>query len=63
MPVLQVRMAAFTLLMLSNPPDRIWQSAAMRTWFEPRTHVASFVVSTLKTLANYRGPLRSLLQL
>ena len=59
----QVRLAAFTLLILSCPPDHVWQSVAARTWFEPRSHVASFVYTTFDTLASFRSPLRFLQKL
>ena len=54
---------AFTLLMLSCPPDAVWQSVAFRTWFEPSRHVATFVYTTLETLAGFRTPLRFLRKL
>jgi hypothetical protein len=60
---LQVRMAAFTLLMLSDPPEYIWQNIAIRTWFEPRSHVTSFIYTTLETLASFQSPVRFLRKL
>ncbi|XP_045027440.1 uncharacterized protein LOC116919379 [Daphnia magna] len=60
----QVRLAAFTLLMLSYPPIHVWQAVAARTWFEPRqSHVASFVFTTFDTLATLRSPQRFLQKL
>ena len=59
----QVRLGAFTLLMLSCPPDHVWQAVAVRTWFEPNQHVASFVFTTLDTLASFQTPLRFLQKL
>jgi Lipoprotein amino terminal region len=60
---LQVRMAAFTLLMLSDPPEYVWQNIAIRTWFEPRSHVTSFIYTTLETLASFQSPVRFLRKL
>ena len=56
-------MAAFTLLMLSDPPEYIWQNIAIRTWFEPRSHVTSFIYTTLETLASFQSPVRFLRKL
>lgn len=59
----KVRLGAFTLLMLSSPPDTVWQSVAARTWFEPSRHVATFVYTTLETLASFNTPQKFLREL
>jgi len=56
----EVRMAAFTLLILANPPAFRWQKMAVSTWFEPSAQVASFVYTTLYSLANDALPLENL---
>jgi hypothetical protein len=53
-------MAAFTLLILANPPAFRWQKMAASTWFEPSAQVASFVYTTLYSLANDALPLENL---
>lgn len=55
-------MAAFTLLILANPPAHQWQKIAVSTWFEPSAQVASFVYSTMYSLANNVMPLSNLKQ-
>ena len=56
----EVRMAAFTLLILANPPAYRWQRIAVSTWFEHSAQVASFVYTTLYSLAMDTQPLDNL---
>jgi len=56
----EVRMAAFTLLILANPPAYRWQRIAVSTWFEQSAQVASFVYTTLYSLAKDIQPLENL---
>ena len=53
-------MAAFTLLILANPPAYRWQRIAVSTWWEHSAQVASFVYTTLYTLAQNDHPLENL---
>ena len=53
---LQVRMAAFSLLVLANPPAFRWQKIAVSTWFEQNAQVASFVYTTFASLASIVHP-------
>jgi len=52
----EARMAAFSLLIYSDAPYATWQKAALRTWFEKDNQVNSFIVSTLKNLAQAEDP-------
>ncbi|EFX74857.1 hypothetical protein DAPPUDRAFT_323929 [Daphnia pulex] len=59
----EVRMAAFTLLILANPPAYRWQRIAVSTWFEHSAQVASFVYTTLSSLASNIEPVENLKEL
>ncbi|KAI9559672.1 hypothetical protein GHT06_013677 [Daphnia sinensis] len=59
----EVRMAAFTLLILANPPAYRWQRIAVSTWFEHSAQVASFVYTTLHSLASNIEPVENLKEL
>ncbi len=56
-------MAAFTLLILANPPAYRWQRIAVSTWFEHSAQVSSFVYTTLHSLASNIQPVENLKEL
>ena len=47
----EIRMAALSLLFLSNAPQNIWQRFAASTWMEPSKQVASFTYTLIKSLS------------
>ncbi|KAK2722943.1 hypothetical protein QYM36_003213, partial [Artemia franciscana] len=49
----QVRMGAFTLFVLSNPPIHRWFQIAFMTWFEPDSTVASFIYSSFSAMSKF----------
>ncbi|KAK2723052.1 hypothetical protein QYM36_003295, partial [Artemia franciscana] len=58
----QVRIAAFILLILGNPPIHRWQEFAISTWFERDMQVASFVYTTLKSLSAMKDPVPAMVE-
>lgn len=48
----EVRMAAMSLLFMSNAPQSIWQKFASSTWFEPNRQVAAFTRSLIESVTN-----------
>ncbi|XP_057375632.1 vitellogenin-2-like [Daphnia carinata] len=48
----EVRMAAMSLLFMSNAPQSIWQKFASSTWFEPNRQVAAFTRSLIGSMTN-----------
>ncbi|KZS00775.1 Uncharacterized protein APZ42_002789, partial [Daphnia magna] len=48
----EVRMAAMSLLFMSNAPQSIWQKFASSTWFEPNRQVAAFTRSLIGSITN-----------
>ena len=48
----EVRIAAVTMLLATNPPIAYWQKIATSTWFEPSNAVAAIIHSTYSTMAN-----------
>lgn len=53
-------MAAFSLLILANPPAYRWQRIAVSTWFEHSAQVVSFVYTTLHSLAKNIQPVANM---
>ncbi|XP_043239588.1 vitellogenin-1-like [Amphibalanus amphitrite] len=48
----EVRVAAITMVLATNPPIAYWQKIATSTWFEPSNAVAAVIHSTYSTMAN-----------
>ncbi|XP_037088058.1 vitellogenin-1-like [Pollicipes pollicipes] len=48
----EVRLAAVTTVLASNPPIAYWQKVATSTWFEPRIAVVAFIHSAYSSFAN-----------
>ncbi|XP_043225544.1 vitellogenin-1-like [Amphibalanus amphitrite] len=48
----EVRVAAVTMVLATNPPIAYWQKIATSTWFEPSNAVAAVIHSTYSTMAN-----------
>lgn len=51
-----VRTAGIAVLPFSQPTIAELQQLAIRTWIEPSEHVASFIISTLRSLAFTQAP-------
>jgi len=52
----EVRIAAISVLPFAQPTTAELQKLAVSTWKEPSTQVSSFIVSTLRSLANSQVP-------
>jgi hypothetical protein len=46
-------MAAFTLLILANPPAYRWQRIAVSTWFEHSAQVCKCIAAWFNCLLNF----------
>nr|QJE49262.1 vitellogenin [Diaphanosoma celebensis] len=53
-----VRLAALTVLFMSNPPEAFWTRVALSTWFEPNEQVAHYIYTTIASLVNNKDPMR-----
>lgn len=52
----EVRLAAFTLLFISNPVQAFWNRAALCTWYEPNTQIAHFIYTTIASKVYNKDP-------
>lgn len=52
----QIRIAAFTTMMISPMDDSILERIASQMWREPNKEVASFVVGTIDTFSKFMSP-------
>jgi len=53
----EVRLAALSLLVASNPPQAFWTRIASSTWFEPNEQVAHFIYTTIASAVTNKSPL------
>merc|ERR1740128_917044 len=54
----EVRLAALSLLFVSNPPAAGWNALALSTWWEPNDQVSHFIYTTITSLAMNKDPVR-----
>jgi hypothetical protein len=54
----EVRLAALSLLFVSNPPAGFWNRVALSTWFEPNDQVSHYIYTTLASMAMNKNPMR-----
>ena len=54
----EVRLAALSLLFVSNPPQAFWTRIAVSTWFEPNEQVAHYIYTTVASLVSNKDPMR-----
>ena len=54
----QVRLAALSLLFVSNPPEAFWQRVALSTWFESNEQVSHYIYTTITSLVASKDPKR-----
>ena len=52
----QVRLAALSLLFVSDPPQVFWQRVALSTWFETNHQVVHYIYTTVTSLAASKDP-------
>lgn len=52
----EVRLAAWSLLFVSNPPQFFWNRAALSTWYEPNAQVAHFIYTTIASKVFNKDP-------
>ena len=53
----EVRLAALSLLFVSNPPAAGWNALALSTWWEPNDQVSHFIYTTITSLAMNKNPI------
>jgi hypothetical protein len=53
----EVRLAALTLLFVSNPPQAFWSRVALSTWYEPNDQISHFIYTTIASKAANKNPL------
>jgi hypothetical protein len=53
----EVRLAALTLLFVSNPPQAFWSRVALSTWYEPNDQISHFIYTTIASKAVNKNPL------
>ena len=54
----RVRLAALSLLFVSNPPEAFWTRVALSTWFEPNEQISHFIYTTIASLVANKDPMR-----
>jgi len=54
----EIRLAALSLLFVSNPPAAGWNALALSTWWEPNDQVSHFIYTTITSLAMNKDPIR-----
>ena len=52
----QVRLAALSLLLVSNPPQVVWQRIALSTWFESDDQISHYIYTAVTSLAANQDP-------
>jgi len=52
----EVRLAALSLLFVSNPPQAFWNRVALSTWYEPNDQVAHFIYTTIASKVANKDP-------
>ena len=53
----EVRLAALTLLFVSNPPQAFWSRVALSTWYEPNDQISHFIYTTIASRVANKNPL------
>ena len=54
----EVRLAALSLLFVSEPPKSFWSRVALSTWFEPNEQIAHYIYTTISSLVLNKDPER-----
>ena len=54
----EVRLAALSLLFISDPPAAFWNRVAVSTWWEPNDQVSHYIYTSIASLSNEKSPLR-----
>lgn len=54
----EVRLAALSMLFVSNPPVAFWERLALSTWIEPNDQVAHYIYTTIASLVSNKDPKR-----
>lgn len=52
----EVRLAALTLLFISNPVQAFWNRVALSTWYEPNAQVAHYIYTTIASKVLNKDP-------
>jgi len=53
----EVRLAALTLLFVSNQPQAFWTRVALSTWYEPNEQIAHYIYTTIASKVHNKDPL------
>ncbi len=53
----EVRLAALTLLFVSNPPQAFWSRVALSTWYEPNDQISHFIYTTIASKVANKNPI------
>ena len=53
----EVRLAALSLLFVSEPPQAFWNRLASSTWFEPNQQVAHYIYTTIASRVQNKNPI------
>ena len=54
----EVRLAALSLLFVSQPPAAFWNRVALSTWLEPNEQISHFIYTTISSLVLNKDPER-----
>ena len=54
----EIRLAALSLLFISNPPVAFWERVALSTWVEPNDQVSHYIYTTIASLVSNKDPKR-----
>jgi len=54
----EIRLAALSLLFISNPPVAFWERVALSTWVETNDQVSHYIYTTIASLVSNKDPKR-----
>ena len=54
----EIRLAALSLLFISNPPVAFWERVALSTWVESNDQVSHYIYTTIASLVSNKDPKR-----